>query len=601
MAKEIKVPVPDQTTEEVRIVKWIKNEGETVAKGEVILEVETDKSVMEVESIEAGVLLKQMAAVDDMVAVSAVVGYVGEAGEVIEETSPQSTVHSPQKEEESSQFTVHSSQQEGITEAGMSPEGVKELKIPVPDQTTEEVRIVAWKKAEGETVAKGEVILEVETDKSVMEVESIENGVLLKQMAAVDDMVAVSAVVGYVGPAGSVIGEKSPQSPVSSPQEEEERSQISDIRSQKGKEESGQGSVVSGQEEGKRVKASPMARKLAGKLGVDLSRVTGSGPQGRIVREDVEKQGKRQKAKGKSEEIRGDIVGGRIVASPNAKRLAKEMGVDLSRVRGSGANGRIIGDDVLRSSQFTVHSSQKEKETAAGAVTAAEGQPAAGTSVAISKMRRAIGKNLQMSFRDTPHFFVTMSADMSQAMSVRNELNAGRSKEKRISVNDLVVRAAALALKQYPAVNSRMDDKEIHYLPDINVGVATAVEAGLVVPVLTNADQRGWDDLALETKRLAREARGGKILNAGKGTFTVSNLGMFGVEEFTAIINPPESAILAVGAGKNQVVDIGGGIGVRPMMKMTLCSDHRVVDGALAAQFLRAIKVYLEEEISRER
>jgi len=185
-------------------------------------------------------------------------------------------------------------------------------------------------------------------------------------------------------------------------------------------------------------------------------------------------------------------------------------------------------------------------------------------------------------------------------MAVRTKLNAGRPKEKRISVNDLAVRAAALALKRYSGVNSRMDENEIHYLKDINVGVATAVEAGLVVPVLTNADERSWDDLAGETKRLALEARAGKIVNAGKGTFTVSNLGMFGVEEFTAIINPPESAILAVGAVKNEVVDIGVGIGVRPMMKMTLCSDHRVVDGALAAQFLRAIKVYLEEEISSE-
>jgi len=482
----------------------------------------------------------------------------------------------------------------------------KEIKVPVPDQTTEEVRIVKWVKGEGETVAKGEVILEVETDKSVMEVESIADGVLLKQVVAVDDMVAVSAVVGYVGQAGETIEDKSPQSTVHSPQEEERESSQFSVLSSQEEEKSGQWSVVSGQEieekkveetGGKRVKASPMAKKLAGKLGVDLSLVQGSGPQGRIVREDVEKQGKRQKVKGKSEEIRGDIVGGRIVASPNAKRLAKELGVDLSRVRGSGQNGRIVGEDVELEGRRQKAKGKKEEKLE---VTVAEGQPEPGTSVAITKMRRAIGKNLQMSFRDTPHFFVTMSADMSLAMSVRNELNAGRPKEKRISVNDLVVRAAALGLKQYPGVNSRMDENEIHYLPDINVGVATAVEAGLVVPVLTNADQRGWDELALETKRLALEARGGKILHAGKGTFTVSNLGMFGVEEFTAIINPPESAILAVGAVKNEVVDIGGGIGVRPMMKMTLCSDHRVVDGALAAQFLGAIKVYLEEEISLE-
>jgi pyruvate dehydrogenase E2 component (dihydrolipoyllysine-residue acetyltransferase) len=597
MAKEIKVPVPDQTTEEVRIVKWVKGEGEAVAKGEVILEVETDKSVMEVESIEEGVLLKQMVQVDDMVAVSAVVGYVGQSGESIGDPSPQSTVASPQEEGESSQFTVHSSQEEG-KESGQGSvvsgqeieeviveisEGVKELKIPVPDQTTEEVRVVGWKKTEGEAVAKGEVVLEVETDKSVMEVESIADGVLLKQAYKEDDMVPVGEVVGYVGPAGTVL---------------EGRRQKAKGKSEEKAAETSMPTLREGMPP-ERVKASPMAKKLAGKLGVDLSLVTGSGAQGRIVREDVEKQVKSQKSKVKSEEIRVDIVGGRIFASPNAKRLAKELGVDLSRVRGSGPNGRIVGADVERFAK-TDMPKLRVGMPPGGKVEVAEGQPAAGSSVAITKMRRAIGKNLQMSFRDTPHFFVTMSADMSQAMAVRTELNAGRPKEKRISVNDLVMRAVALALKQYPAVNSRMDEKEIYYLKDINVGVATAVEAGLVVPVLTNADQRGWDDLALETKRLAQAARGGKILNAGKGTFTLSNLGMFGVEEFTAIINPPESAILAVGAVKNEVVDIGGGIGVRPMMKMTLCSDHRVVDGALAAQFLRAVKIYLEEEINSE-
>ncbi|MBN1846068.1 MAG: 2-oxo acid dehydrogenase subunit E2, partial [Sedimentisphaerales bacterium] len=286
----------------------------------------------------------------------------------------------------------------------------------------------------------------------------------------------------------------------------------------------------------------------------------------------------------------------RIFASPNARRLAKELNVDLGRIAGSGPEGRIVGDDV--------QSYARDAKTAAAGPIArtadigpADGQPAPGTSQVVTKMRRAIGMNLQMSFRDTPHFFVTMSVEMTRAMEVREQINAGRTKDERISVNDLVVRAAALALRRYPAVNSRMEANEIHYLPEINVGVATALETGLVVPVLTNADGRNWSDLAAQTKRLAQEARAGKILNAGKGTFTVSNLGMFGVEEFTAIINPPESAILAVGAVKSEVVDIGGGIGVRPLMRMTLCSDHRVIDGTLAARFLLAIKTYLETEI----
>jgi pyruvate dehydrogenase E2 component (dihydrolipoamide acetyltransferase) len=233
----------------------------------------------------------------------------------------------------------------------------------------------------------------------------------------------------------------------------------------------------------------------------------------------------------------------------------------------------------------------------AAAVPAA-GQPKPGTEVPLTKMRRAIGVNLQKSFRDTPHFNVTMSVDMSRAIEFRTKINEGREKTQRISVNDLVVKACAVALQEYPAVNSRLGEDSISYLADINIGVATAVEAGLVVPVLSNTDKRSWDEIALETKRLAQQARQGKILGAGKGTFTVSNLGMFGVEQFTAIINPPESAILAVGGVKNEVVDIGSGIGVRPIMKVTLCSDHRVIDGVLAAEFLRRVKMYLEDEIA---
>jgi len=276
---------------------------------------------------------------------------------------------------------------------------------------------------------------------------------------------------------------------------------------------------------------------------------------------------------------------GRILASPRARRLAQDAGVNLAAIAGTGLNGRIIGADVAT---FVA-----QKPAAAPA----PGQPVPGTEVAVTKMRRAIGLNLQSSARDVPHFNVTMSIDMSRAMRKRGELNEGREKPQRVSVNDLVVKACAVALKQYPAVNSRFTEEKITYLPDVNVGVATAVPDGLVVPVLTNANERDWYDLAGETKRLATSARQGKIIGAGKGTFTVSNLGMYGVDNFTAIINPPESAILAVGAVQDQVVVIDGNIGIRPMMKATLCSDHRVVDGALAAEFLRAVRLYLEEQI----
>ena len=458
-----------------------------------------------------------------------------------------------------------------------------EVKIPIPDQTTEEVRIVKWHKSPGDATSVGEVVLEVETDKSVIEVEATGGGVLLKQLFAEDDMVPVGKVVGLVGEPG----EKVETAPAAADQAEPSASSVPAPAAAAA--ETSQVAAVSGE----KVKASPVARKLAAKLGVDLGQVAGSGPQGRITRADVEGfAASGSAATAAVAQSRGP--GGRILASPNAKRLGREMGVDIGVVTGSGPGGRVVGADVK---QYATSAPAGKGAAAPAAVT---GQPEPGSEVVLSKMRRAIGINLQRSAQERPHFNVTMSVEMSGAMAVRSRLNATRDKAKRISVNDLVVRAVALGLKQYPAVNCRLYENSVRYLEDVNIGIATVVSEGLVVPVLQKADERSWDELAAQSKRLAQQARLGKILGAGKGTFTISNLGMFGVDSFTAIINPPEAAILAVGAIKNEVVDIGGGIGIRPMMKLTLCSDHRLVDGALAAEFLRSIKVYLEEEISDE-
>jgi len=563
MATEVKIPVPDQTTEQVRIVKWQVNAGESVAKGQIILEVETDKSVIEVEAVADGVLLQRLAEVDDMIPVGQVVGFIGRKGEQVNiataSAAPAATAS-----------TASTKAKQPASTPAATVAGVTELKIPIPDQTTTEVRMVKWIAAEGDVVAKGQVILEVETDKSVMEVEAVADGVLLKQFAAVDDMVPVGQVVGLIGPAGvdagAVTRGGAPQPPVANLAAAATPAIMADNA---------------------RIKASPVAKKLAAKLGVDLTTVTGTGPGGRIVRANVEQSGQPAATR---------QAGQRIFASPNARRLAKQLNVNWQQVPGTGPGGRIIGADI------TAYARSAPAMTSATAPALspapAEGQPKPGTSVKLTKMRRAIGLNLQSSSRDTPHFNVTMSIDMTNAMALREKLNAGKEKGQKISVNDLVIKACAVALKQYPAINSRFKDDEIHYLAEINIGVATAIDAGLVVPVLTDADKRDWADMAAETKRLAQQARAGKIIGAGKGTFTVSNLGMFGVDNFTAIINPPESAILAVGATKQEVVAIDGMIAVRPMMKVTLCSDHRIVDGALAAEFLRSIKLYLEEQIS---
>jgi len=407
-----------------------------------------------------------------------------------------------------------------------------EIKIPIPDQTTEEVRIVLWKKAIGDKVKKGEVILEIETDKAVMEVESVGDGVILKRLAEVDDMVPVGRVVGFIGQAGEE---------VSAVDAEPAKAERSDS-----------------QPDEKTPTESTFTRK-----DVELN---SSDPTSSVA-------------------LRQE---GRLLTSPKAKKLAKKLGVDINMVPGTGPNGRVIGKDVT---EFAKNKPSQGHLPAAG-------QPMPGSGVELTKMRRAIGINLQNSSRDTPHFNVTMSIDMTKAMKVRAELNKGKEKSEKISVNDLIVKACALALRKYPAVNSRLLEDRIKYHADVNIGVATALDTGLVVPVLLNADKLGFKQLAAETKSVIQQARSGKLVGVGRGTFTVSNLGMFGIDEFTAIINPPEAAILAVGGLKQEVVSIDGTIGIKPMMKVTLCSDHRVVDGALAAQFLQSVKLYLEEDIA---
>ena len=441
-----------------------------------------------------------------------------------------------------------------------------EIKIPIPDQTTEEVRIVAWLKSVGDEVKKGDALLEIETDKAVIEVESIGDGVLLKQLVEVDDMVPVGRVVGFIGQAG----------------EEVAANETEPAEADKGDSQPDEKTPAETPYKQKDISVTPLARRIAEKTGLELGNIKGTGAHGKIMRKDVESYFSDSTSSGAS------LHDGRLFASPNAKRLAKELDVDIDIVPGTGPKGRVIGTDVT---EFA------KNKPAAAPYTPVEGQPTPGTEVVLTKMRRAIGINLQKSARDTPHFNVTMSIDMTKSMKFRDEYNKGKEKTEKISVNDLIVKGCAMALRQYPAVNSKFMEDKIRYETNVNIGVATALDTGLVVPVVLNADKLGWKELAAETKAIIKQARNGKLVGVGNGTFTVSNLGMFGIDEFTAIINPPEAAILAVGGLKQEVVSVDGMIGVKPIMKVILCSDHRIVDGALAAKFLQSVKKYLEEDI----
>ena len=289
----------------------------------------------------------------------------------------------------------------------------------------------------------------------------------------------------------------------------------------------------------------------------------------------------------------------RVKASGRAKKLADEKGIDISKVKGTGPQGRITEKDVL---------AHVESAAAPAAAAAAPAAPAAvapapaavaadvrGKTVPLTKMRKVIARRLQQSKQTIPHFYVTVSVDMTDAIGLREEINAKSEKDGRISMNDMVIKAAAIALGEFPQVNCKIEEDSIVYLDDVNIGVAVGLDDGLVVPVLPAVDNLSLKGIAKKTKEIIAIAKAGKQANLAPGTFTVSNMGMLDVDNFIAIINPPETAILAIGSTTKEVrVAEDNSLRIREVMKMTLSADHRAVDGVLASRFLNRIKSGLE-------
>ncbi len=299
--------------------------------------------------------------------------------------------------------------------------------------------------------------------------------------------------------------------------------------------------------------------------------------------------------------------GERVKASPLAKNIARESGIDLAQLQGTGPNGRIIERDVKAFLQNRAPSAPvaKPQPVAPIAKPAPVSPPTPTALVAgekpLSKMRQVIARRLQESKSTIPHFYLTMEIFMDEAMKLRGQLNAMAANDaEKLSVNDLIVAAAARTLQKFPNVNAYFKGDKIELRDDINISVAVAVDDGLLTPVLHNADQKSLKQIATETKELAARARANKMKpeDLGPGTFSISNLGMYGIDEFAAIINPPESSILAVGAVKKIPVVLNDQIQIAQVMKVTLSADHRIVDGALGAQFLQALKKLLENPIN---
>lgn len=402
--------------------------------------------------------------------------------------------------------------------------------MPALGVAQERGTLLNWRKAEGQSVTKGEPLMEVETDKATVEIEAPASGILTNVTASPGDEVPVGNKIAII----LAPGEKA------APAESRE------LRPHPNPLPGGEGIR----------EVHPLLREQSKGDNLPLPEGEGWG-EGRPA------------------------VRGKILASPAAKRIAKERGINIASLKGSGPNGAVLSEDVLRftTSQAAVPGGPaKVKET-----------------LPLTPMRRIVGERMATSKRNTPHFYVCMDVDMTEIIRRRNML---KGKEEAVvpSINDFILSACARALKDFPSLNAAFTDKGVQIYTDINIGMAVALEEGLVVPVIRNAHRLSLEELAKQSQELAEKAQKKKLFPSDYdgGTFTVSNLGMFGVDNFVAIINPPQCAILAVGQVAPRVVAHGEGIAVRPMMTMSLSADHRVVDGAIAARFLAKIKQFLE-------
>lgn len=423
------------------------------------------------------------------------------------------------------------------------------IEMPKLSDTMEEGVLSAWLVDEGDEVSAGDILAQVETDKATMDLEAFDDGVLLKKVIDEGDAVPIGQLIAVIGEEGEDISDiLSGAGNGDAAAEAEEEAAPSDTASpDKQPSVSGDGAAQRPQPagtpagDGQRIKASPLARRMATEHEIDLASVDGSGPHGRIIKRDIE---------------------ARIEAAPEPAA----------------------------------------QPVRAPAFEAPEGE--AYETEAISQMRKTISRRLSQSKFTAPHFYLTVDVDMARAIAARQELNelAEKQDRPRISFNDLITKASAVALRQHPQVNSAYlaDEGEIRYFNQVHVGIAVAIEAGLITPVIRNADRKGLAQIAEETRTLAERARNRELQpeEFEGSTFTTTNLGMYGIEEFTGIINPPNACILAIGAIRDEAVVEDGEVVPGKRMKLTLSCDHRIVDGATGAEFLNTVQAYLEEPMN---
>jgi pyruvate dehydrogenase E2 component (dihydrolipoamide acetyltransferase) len=572
MAEVILMPRLSDTMTEGVIAAWHKKVGDPVKKGDLLAEIETDKATMELESYKDGTLLHVGAAKGGKLQVNDLLCVIGQQGEDISKhlsgsngTTAQSAQPDMQKPDITKEHTTTDKAEgdvppknEGTQNNTSSSQGQKMdlgkmeevVLMPRLSDTMTEGVIAAWHKKVGDDVKKGDVLADIETDKATMELESYKNGKLLYQGAAQGQKIMVNDLLCIIGEEGKVDVQK-----------------IIDA-----------------------AKGGGQPQAATDKLQENKEQETSNA--------EVKEQGP-QESNPQSQTANLQSADGRVKASPLAKRLAKERGIDIRQVQGTGDNGRITKSDIdnfvpLQQKQPSPQSSQTPQEVALPQPQGEEHY----TDTNVSQMRKVIAKRLSESKFTAPHFYLTMEINMDNAMQARIQMN--EISGVKISFNDMIVKAVAMALRKHPAVNSSWMGDFIRQYSHIHIGVAVAIEDGLIVPVVRFADQKTLSQISTETKELSGKARSKKLQPAEftGNTFTISNLGMMDIDEFTAIVNPPDSAIMAVGRIKEVVVRKGDGFGVSNVMKVTLSCDHRSVDGAVGATFLQTFKKFLENPVT---
>ncbi len=544
MAEIVRMPKMSDTMTEGVIAKWHKKVGDTVKSGELMAEIETDKATMDYESFNNGTVLYLGAKEGEAVPVNDVLAIVGNKGEDYQALlvgAGKAAETGGKSDSESSKPEAAPQPKETATAVDTSGIKAEVVLMPKMSDTMSEGVIAAWHKKPGESVKSGELLAEVETDKATMEYESYNTGTLLYQGAEAGQAVAVNGVL-------AIIGEKDAD----------------------------------------------------WKTLLKAHEAKSSAPQGEAKKEPAAEQTQTAAAAApQAKEVKSETgSNGRIKASPLAKKLARDKGLDIGQIPGTGDYGRITKRDVenFKPSEQKAAKSADGKAGAPIVLPQVVGEESF-EEVNVSQMRKTIARRLSESKFSSPHFYLTMEIDMDKAVEARKSIN--EVSPVKISFNDMVIKAVAAALRQHPDVNVSWLGDKMRRNHHIHIGVAVAVKEGLLVPVVRFADNKSLSHIAVEVKELAQKAHDKKLQPSEweGSTFTISNLGMFGIEEFTAIINPPDACILAVGGIKETPVVKNGQVVPGNVMKVTLSCDHRAVDGAVGSAFLKTLKGLLEDPV----